>query len=110
MDTINALRAYMQFYRDNLQGPRQSYNTWDGAARMANDDGAAALWARDMLDRAPARAERPDFFGSDEPPANAMATYMAPARFDEPMPTRARPADRLRPQITNYIARVLGGR
>lgn len=107
MEMLNDLNALMQFYRQNVQGPRQNYNSWDGAARMANDNGEAALWARDMIGRGSAtRSPRPDFFADDETPRNAMMEFAPPMQ----RPMRSPVEDPMRPQIRNYIARMLGGR
>lgn len=94
----NALKEWMDFANaNNIFG--QGYQDRAGSY---DPSGQRALWAARMASNG--GGDHPDFFA--EEPRNAMMEF-AP-RMERPM--RAPMEDPLRPQIRNYIARMLGGR
>lgn len=105
MDRMNELARWMKFYDDQkIGGPPQAYSSWDGAGRMANDAGARAMWAENMM----GQQDAPQFFSGQ--PMNQLAAYTQPREFTETMPVRKPMVDPMRNPTHNYLMKLLGGR
>lgn len=104
-DQLNKLREYMQFYNRNLN---TSPAGWMGDTEAQN-------WAQQMMKQEHQNAPAPNYFAEDSGGGMAGGGQTAPAyvraeRYDAPMPQMQQPRDRLRPQIHNYLAQLMGGR
>lgn len=127
MNYLERVKQAMDFYKQNNIGPgwRQDSMVSINYPLMWAED-AARREGQENLDFS--RSAPQDFFGSSTPePANVLAPYRAPARFDPSDPTNTPPADMMsrrapasyggRPPraslnsgINNYLATLLGGR
>lgn len=105
----NHLAQWLALYDQNFRAPMQTTG-WNAATENANNAGGRLQWALSQMDRfgGNGMGEKPDFFSGG--PTNALAPYVQPDRFAGSMMPRRPMADPLRPQVNNYIARILGGR